>query len=264
MYFENFYEDIGQFDDGILTDFKKNLFNVDLSDPLLNRPEYCFRDGGRLILPMNFAEVMNEEYYPFVEPLIKMIQETGHPCLRNTVPYRVEISIIKPGKGVLWHQDQHRCHKFSERIHVPIITNDSVEFLSKWFLDEKVYKFKMKPGHIYRYNNRVSHTVKNPSEQFRCHVIVDFIHKGVLDYFMERGSELLTGNVTVTPADEIFYIINQNPIGVELAELTEDDKSQLETLKDYYLLRQNLGGPSREFTNEEQAKLDKLNAIKNY
>jgi hypothetical protein len=264
MYFENFYEEIGQFDESILTDFKQNLFNVDLSDPLLNRPEYCFRDGGRLILPMNFAEVMNEEYYPYVEPLIQMIQATGHPCLSNTVPYRVEISIIRPGKGVLWHQDQHVCHKFSERIHVPIITNDSVEFMSKWFLEDRAYKFKMQPGHIYRYNNRVTHTVKNPSDQFRCHVIVDFIHKNVLDYFLNTGAERLTSNVTVTPVDEIYYMVNHQPRGVEVAELTADDQEQLDTMKDYYLLRQDPRADRKSFTPEQAARLDRLNAIKNY
>jgi hypothetical protein len=263
MYFENFYEDIGQFDESILAEFQQRLFGLDLRDPLLNRPEYCFRDGGRLILPMNFAEIMNEEYYPYVEPLIRMIQATEHHCLRNTTPYRVEISIIQAGKQILWHQDQHVCHKFAERIHIPIITNESVDFLAKWFLEEQAYKFKMAPGHIYRYNNRVSHAVRNPSNQFRCHVMVDFIHTGILNYFMNQGLERLTSNVMVTPRDEIYYLVNRNMRGVEPAELTQDDRDQIADMKNYYLLSQQAAA-GKEFTPEEISRLERLKAIKNY
>jgi hypothetical protein len=234
MFFEQFYEDLGAFDDNIIEEFKQRLFDVDLSDPKLTRPEYCFRDGGKLILPLHFAQVRNEEYYKFVEPLIKLAQGLGHKCLEDTVPFRIEISIIEPGKNVLWHHDQHTFHKFSERLHFPIITNDEVEFIGKWFLDKQAYKFKMKPGRIYRFNNRSMHSVKNPAGNFRCHVMIDFIHKNILNYFLHSGNiEKLAGTVTVTPADEIYYFINNNMQGVEPVELTEDDIQQLKTLKNY-------------------------------
>lgn len=261
MYFNNFVEDIGEFDVAILSELKSCLFDIDLTNPLFNRPEYCFRNGGRLILPMNFAEVINEEYYPYVAPLVELIQNTNHYSLRNTIPYRVEISIIQPGSNVLWHQDQHRCHKFSERIHIPVVTNDSVEFVSKWYLDDCGYKFSMKPGHIYRYNNRVPHTVKNPHDHFRCHVVVDFIHKGIFEFLLSRGSELLTGNVVVTPADEIFYQIVPNPTGVERVELTQDDLAQLENIKNYYLLQRD---SVTELSREQQDKINQLRAHQTY
>jgi len=234
MFFEQFYEDLGAFDDSIIEEFKQRLFDVDLTDPKLTRPEYCFRDGGKLILPLHFAQVRNEEYYKFVEPLIKLAQGLGHKCLEDTVPFRIEISIIEPGKNVLWHHDQHTFHKFSERLHFPIITNDEVEFIGKWFLDRQAYKFKMKPGRIYRFNNRSMHSVKNPAGNFRCHVMIDFIHKNILNYFLHNGNiEKLAGTVTVTPADEIYYFINNNMKDVEPVELTEDDIQQLKTLKNY-------------------------------
>jgi hypothetical protein len=234
MYFENFYEDMGTFDESVLAEFKQNLFNVDLSDPALTRTEYCFKDGGKLILPMHFAQIRNSEYFAFVKPLIEIMQATNHACLKNSVPFRVEISIIEPGKSVKWHHDQHMFHKFSERIHIPIITNDSVEFVSKWFTDDHAYMYKMLPGHIYRFNNRVPHTVKNPHDHFRCHIMVDFIHKGVLEYFLTNNIiEKLAANVVVTPADEIYYLANYQPRAVERKEFTRDDIIQFKQMGKY-------------------------------
>jgi hypothetical protein len=234
MFFDNFYERIGTFDESIIADFKKNLFNVDLNDPALARAEYCFKDGGKLILPMHFAQVRDQEYFKFVEPLIKLAQETNHKCLENTLPFRIEISIIEPGKSVLWHHDQHMFHKYSERIHFPIITNEKVEFLSKWFTDRAAYKYKMLPGNIYRFNNRTMHAVKNHDSQFRCHVMIDFIHKNILGYMINNGTiKNLADTKTVTPADEIYYYFNHNLHGVDPTELTEDDIEQLKSMKNY-------------------------------
>ena len=239
MYFENFYEDIGVFDTSILDSLKSNLFDTDLTNPLYDRVEYCFKDGGRLILPLHFGRVRDYEYFPIVKPLINLIQQTNHPALTNTIPFRIEISIIEPNKSVKWHMDQHIFHKFSERIHIPVITNSSVEFVSKWFMSDTAYKFSMLPGHIYRYNNRVLHTVRNNHDHFRCHVIIDFIHRGVFDYFMARDILELGNNTNISPGDEIYYLVNHKPQGVEPYILDSNDHSQIDAIKKYRLLDAN-------------------------
>lgn len=263
MYFENFYEDIGTFDESVLTEFKQNVFAMDLTSPALTRPEYCFKDGGKLVLPMHYAQVLDREYYNLSKPLIKMIQATNHPSLANTHPFRIEISIIEPGKTVKWHHDQHLFHKFTERVHIPIITNDSVEFVSKWFTENVPYKFKMLPGHMYRFNNRVPHTVKNPDNHFRCHIMVDFIHEGVLKYFMNNDiMEKFSTNVTVTPVDEIYYLVNHQPRAVERTEFTPDDIQQLEAIKNYYLYHQT---PAHErMTKFTPEQIEQFKDMKNY
>ena len=236
MFFENFYEDMGVFDDNIIKDFKEKLLTVDRNNPDLSRPEYCFADGGKLILALHYGQVRNEEFFKFVKPLIDTAYSTGHQCLNDTVPFRIEISIIEPGKSVLWHHDQHQFHKFSERIHFPILTSDKVDFVSKWFKGDTAYKFKMQPGRIYRFNNRSLHCVNNNNTQdFRCHVMIDFINKGVFEYFRKSGKiENLSSNVAVTAADEIYYYINSKPVGVTATGLTDDDIKQLKTLKNGY------------------------------
>jgi hypothetical protein len=125
-------------------------------------------------------------------------------------------------------------HKYSERIHFPIITNPEVEFMGKWFLENQAYSFKMYPGKIYRYNNRCMHTVKNPHNHFRCHVMIDFIHGRVLRNMVERGViQNLKNTVTVTPADEIYYYVNTRPTGASPVALTDTDIEQLKSLKNY-------------------------------
>ena len=236
MWFENFYEDIGSFDTSILDNFSKQIRGLDLEHPDYLRPEYCFKDSGLLILPMNYAQVMDARYYALCEPLIRLIQSTGHHCLTNTRPYRIEISIIQPGTRVTWHNDQHVCHKFSERIHIPIITNPLVEFASKWYVEHTPYKFKMLPGHIYRYNNRVMHTVKNPADLLRCHLIVDFIHENIFNYFIDNDMMYkLSNNQPVTQGDEIYYMVNRDLKGVTPSMLDEDDIKQLRAVSAYYM-----------------------------
>lgn len=224
MFFENFYENLGFLPTSLTAPLASELFGVDLEDPLLARPEYCFKDGGKLILPYHLAAVRDEHYFSFIQPLIDYTKELDPPCVRGCVPFRVEISILQPKKSVLWHHDQHLFHKFSERLHYPIVTTDKVTFLAKWFTDDSIYEFKMLPGHIYRFNNRTPHSVDNDADTFRCHVMIDWIKKDVLDYFQQKDAVLeMTKNVAITPTDEIFYYVNRSPKDVELRGILDAD-----------------------------------------
>jgi hypothetical protein len=236
MFFENFHDKIGEFDQSLIEDFKQKLVGINLDDPSIARTEFCFRDGGKLILPLNYGEVVDDEYYPFVEPLIKHAQSLNHFSLKNTIPLRIEISIMQPHKNILWHYDFHPHHKFSERIHFPIITDDKVDFYSKWFSDDKKYKFKMHPGSVYRINNRVLHSVKNNSDNFRCHVMIDFIKKDVWNWVLNNNfkEQFKIASASVKTKDDIFYYINPNTKDTIQEELSPTDLAQLDTLKKAY------------------------------
>jgi len=229
MFFENFYEDLGSLPVALTLPLANNIFGVDLDDPMLARPEYCFKDGGKLILPLHLAEVRDETYYALVKPLIDYTLKLAPTCIERSVPFRIEISILQPGKSVLWHHDQHLFHKYAERLHYPIITSDQVAFLAKWFTDDNVYCFQMKPGRVYRFNNRTPHSVDNSSTTFRCHVMIDYIKIEVLDYFKEKGTvREMIKNVAITPSDEIYYYVNRSPMGVELkTKMTAEMKKMM-------------------------------------
>lgn len=230
MFFENFYEDVGNLPTALTTDLASKLFTVNLDAPELARPEYCFKDGGKLILAYHLAEVRSPEYFAYIEPLIAHTRELDPPCIRGCVPFRVELSILQPKKTVLWHHDQHSFHKFSERLHYPIVTTDKVDFICKWFTDDTIYQFQMHPGRIYRFNNRVPHSVDNNADTFRCHVMIDWVKKDVLDFFRTQARVVdMTKNVAITPADEIFYYVNREPRGVTVRpELNAAGKAQLQ------------------------------------
>jgi hypothetical protein len=236
MFFENFHESIGTFDDSLISKFKEDLFDLDLDDPKLSRTEYCFRDGGKLILPLNYTKVIDQKYYEFVDPLIKHAQSLNHYSLKNTVPLRIEISIMQPHKSILWHHDFHPHHKFSERVHFPIVTDDNVDFYGKWFSDDCKYKFKMYPNTVYRLNNRVLHSVKNNGDRFRCHVMIDFIKKDVWNWVLNNDylEKFKIANSMVKTSEDIFYYINPNTIHTTREALDEEDLRQLESLKKVY------------------------------
>lgn len=229
MFFENFYEDLAALPTELTGPLAAELFEVDLTDPKLDREEYCFKGGGKLILPLHLAQVRDEKYFALVKPLLDYADSLQLPCLAGSTPFRIEVSIILGDKDVLWHYDQHLFHKFSERLHFPIITNDQVDFLAKWYNDDTIWKFQMKPGRVYRFNNRVPHSVKNRSPNFRCHVMVDYVKNDVLGYFKKLGNVAeMTRNVQVSRADELFYYTNYNPTGVVKHHvLTPAEKAKL-------------------------------------
>lgn len=103
-------------------------------------------------------------------------------------------------------------------------------------MEHTPYKFKMLPGHIYRYNNRVMHTVKNPADLLRCHLIVDFIHENIFNYFIDNDMMYkLSNNQPVTQGDEIYYMVNRDLKGVTPSMLDEDDIKQLRAVSTYYM-----------------------------
>ena len=82
-------------------------------------------------------------------------------------------SIIKP------HCDLGLYFLFSHRIHIPIITNENIDF----FIEDK--KFNLKCNSVYEVNNYKTHSVINKNENFeRIHLIIDFIEKKYISFTM--------------------------------------------------------------------------------
>ncbi len=88
--------------------------------------------------------------------------------------YFVRIILVKlSGNGVInEHADNGSSLSRAHRIHLPIITNDKVEFT----VGDATKS--LKEGEIWEINNRHTHSVKNSSEQSRVHIILDFVIPG--------------------------------------------------------------------------------------
>jgi hypothetical protein len=74
-------------------------------------------------------------------------------------------------KSISPHIDDGHHLGGCRRIHLPIITDDKVKFI----VDGNVYF--MPPGMVCEINNNLVHEVQNKSENYRVHLVMDFVEK---------------------------------------------------------------------------------------
>jgi len=84
--------------------------------------------------------------------------------LTTKIPYacKITISIFPPGAATIPHKDQD----FLLRVHVPILTNKKV----RWLTEEGYYDMH-EPGSAYLCDTRKMHSVYNDSDTDRIHLI---------------------------------------------------------------------------------------------
>jgi hypothetical protein len=82
-------------------------------------------------------------------------------------------------KNIKRHFDASDTLIKNHRIHIPIYTNDKVDFIVSNFQDpcEEDVIMQMKEGSIWEINNEIYHEVQNNSNQDRIHLMVDWYVK---------------------------------------------------------------------------------------
>lgn len=94
----------------------------------------------------------------------------------NLIIGRCLSTILPAGKKIANHVDkQHIIFKEGHRLHIPIITNELVDFMVN---HEHKY---LEKGYIYEINNTLLHGVENNSNEDRIHLIIDFIDSNILN-----------------------------------------------------------------------------------
>lgn len=84
---------------------------------------------------------------------------------------RAQIIRLPARCNVFPHVDMGRIFKVSRRVHLPIITNEKVDF----FIN--IDKVPMEEGLLMEINNLAIHCVFNQSDYDRVHLIIDWGHK---------------------------------------------------------------------------------------
>lgn len=82
---------------------------------------------------------------------------------------RIEFISMKPKSRIRTHKDRSDVLYVARRFHIPIKTNDLVTFTSAGETRH------LKTGHAYELNNITYHSVKNDSDEYRIHLIVDVL-----------------------------------------------------------------------------------------
>lgn len=88
---------------------------------------------------------------------------------------RSEIIKMFPNTAIRKHVDGGYWLQYARRCHIPLITNPGVTFTVE---DTTVH---METGKIYEINNALRHSVHNPTDFNRVHLIIDIMPKSVLE-----------------------------------------------------------------------------------
>ncbi|HEY2345089.1 MAG TPA: aspartyl/asparaginyl beta-hydroxylase domain-containing protein [Xanthomonadaceae bacterium] len=107
-----------------------------------------------------------EEWRALLEPVLQ--QATAPYGYANGVFPRVMLARMAPGGVIHAHVDANRAARWPHKIHIPLQTNDRVEF----FVDPDIHHFQV--GHAYEVNNLGLHAVRNDGDTDRIHLILEY------------------------------------------------------------------------------------------
>jgi hypothetical protein len=135
-----------------------------------------FRHKNPTVLPRY------EQFQDNLAPIITKINAFYNQMLKykklkkkNGSGYIIRINIVKldaSGGDISPHVDNLFTLSHSHRIHIPIITNDSVNFS----IGNEIKNLKQ--GEIWEVNNRQMHSVVNDGKDYRVHIIIDWVIPG--------------------------------------------------------------------------------------
>lgn len=157
---------IGNIDTKPFIDF---LDDIELSENL-NYNRDLFFHGCRSYFVIEHDNISDESI------LEKFINISGELIESLQLSYgkgsssNIQFSLLSPGGKIEEHVDEGDIFEESHRIHLPLITNNKVDF----YIDGKLNYFK--EGEVVEINNQKCHSViNNHKTKSRLHLIIDYI-----------------------------------------------------------------------------------------
>ena len=170
----------------VFNSVKNSIFEkYDLADEIYVTREFVFFETRRIVGKTPYMMTTKQKYssldfdYDLLEicdPIVKEVQK----YLPNSEPSLLQLATILPGQKLKWHIDSYLYQQFSNKIHIPLQTNEQATY--EIFLEDKTYKkTHMTEGSIWNIDNLVLHRSVNLGTTFRTHIIIDFIDRDILD-----------------------------------------------------------------------------------
>lgn len=131
----------------------------------------CFCDGWPNLKMMKGPAW--ERLYPLTTPIVSEILSRGYT--RGGKVVRLLIAKLKPDGHIPLHSDTHPSFDIGHRIHVPLQTNDQVDFIVGG------RKVTMCCSHAYEIDNKRNHEVVNHGTEDRMHLIFDYVPPDALE-----------------------------------------------------------------------------------
>ena len=136
--------------------------------------EYTWVPGTNLITE-HFNDLKNKESKKELENIYKFLE-----LYYSGKVIRCEIIKLFANSEILKHTDGGALLHYSRRVHIPIFTEKNITFT---VLDNTVH---MEEGCVYEINNQLPHSVKNPTEKDRVHIIIDIMPYDMINYKIRK------------------------------------------------------------------------------
>ena len=105
-----------------------------------------------------------------VQPILDLLQ------IDQSQVVRCLFAGLPPGVTIPVHHDTGEWVKFTHRIHVPIILSDPNKVIFRCGPTEDLLeRIDCTPGHVFEMNNQAKHAVSNCSDEYRVHLILDYV-----------------------------------------------------------------------------------------
>lgn len=125
---------------------------------------------GQGNLSKNINNLKNDESQNIMNSLYKHLED-----LYDAKVVRCEIVKMHKHSSIPTHIDSGEFLYLGRRIHVPLVTNKDITFT---VLN---HSLNMQVGKWYDINNSLPHSVDNPTDTERIHIIIDLIFNNLLD-----------------------------------------------------------------------------------
>jgi hypothetical protein len=181
-----------QLPESVLTDFTEKVQSVyDLTDDKYSTKEQVFYDTRRIVAKSKYNKETTQFYSTMdfddeLTVLAKPIAEEINKFLPDYVPALCQLATILPGQQLKWHIDVFLYQQFTNKLHIPISTNED-SFFDVFVDDDCVDRVNMKVGSIYNINNLALHRSINKGTTPRTHLIIDVIKKDTVEKLLDMG-----------------------------------------------------------------------------
>jgi hypothetical protein len=199
----------------VFNNVKDIIYNkYNLEDEMYATKEFVFYETRRIVGKTPYMMTTEQKYstldfdYNLLEicdPIIKEVQK----YLPNSEPSLLQLATILPGQKLKWHIDTYLYQQFSNKIHIPLQTNEETTY--EIFLEDKTYrKTRMSEGSIWNINNLVLHRSVNLGTTARTHIIIDFIDRDILNILNNTGINYFHHNLPYMTAysEKVMEILN--------------------------------------------------------
>jgi Aspartyl/Asparaginyl beta-hydroxylase len=171
--------------------FKTSILDsYDLTDPKYSTKEWVFLDTRRIVAANKYHPLKNQLFteLDFDQKLSKIctpIVEHIQQQLIGYVPVVTQLATLLPQQKLQWHIDVFLYQQFTNKIHIPIVSNPNSFFDVFW--DNNVSRVNMPETSVWNINNLALHRSINLGTQFRTHLIIDFIKQDTIEELTELG-----------------------------------------------------------------------------